>query len=206
MNLLEKSHLSRVNELVFLLDYHKRFGKNTCFVSSLNVSFSWIRFSSQKTLFALFRDVGDGGRNFSGALEAAVVGKWDSVLPRVHDWIWAPSTDNAAYIPGARSRPTRTHASASHLCDGKLWTPTSNVAVVTCCVSTGVLTAGERAAIQFYSKMKQSLFPLSWYKRHLTLTSNLSVIYSSLRNTLYFLLIHILSMCVSNSEEAECRH
>lgn len=70
----------------------------------------------------LFRDVGYGRRYFSGALEATVVGKRDTVLPCVHDWVWASGPDNTAHSPGACSCPTWAHASAAHLSYGKLWT------------------------------------------------------------------------------------
>lgn len=71
-------------------------------------------------LVSLRRDVGYRWRHFSGTLEAAVVGKRNAVLPRVHDRVWASASDDAAHSPGARTRPPRAHASAAHLSYGKL--------------------------------------------------------------------------------------
>lgn len=91
----------------------------TVFLFSLNVHLTnCFPFFS---LLVLCRDVGYGRRYFSGTLEAAVVGKWHTVLPCVHDWVRASSPDDTTHSPGACSCPTWTHASAAHLSYGKLW-------------------------------------------------------------------------------------
>lgn len=69
--------------------------------------------------FFFSRDVGYWGRHLSGPLEAAVAGKRDPLLPRVHDGVGAAGSDHAGHAPRARPRPARTHAPAPHLRHGE---------------------------------------------------------------------------------------
>lgn len=66
-----------------------------------------------------FRDVRDRGAHLSGALEAAVAGERDAVLPRVRQQLWATVPGHAAHGSGTASGPARTHAPAAHLSDGE---------------------------------------------------------------------------------------
>lgn len=69
--------------------------------------------------FVLSRDVGHSRGDFSGALEATVAGKRDTVLPRVHNWVWTAGPDHPTHSSGACPCPTWTHASSAHLGHGK---------------------------------------------------------------------------------------
>ncbi len=70
------------------------------------------------------RDVGDGAGHLAGALEAAVAGERDAVLPRVHEQLRAAVAGHAAHRPRTATCPARTHAPAAHLRHGEYWTHT----------------------------------------------------------------------------------
>lgn len=61
--------------------------------------------SSPLSPLLLFRDVGDRGGHLAGPLEAAVAGKRDPLLPRVHDGVGASGPDDTGGAPRARARP-----------------------------------------------------------------------------------------------------
>lgn len=54
----------------------------------------------QRLCFSVsYRDVGDRSGHLSGALEAAVAGKRDTVFPRVHEQLRAAVAGHAAHRP-----------------------------------------------------------------------------------------------------------
>lgn len=84
----------------------------------LNVTFSTPSFCFFVGFF-FCRDVGEGGRHLPGALEAAVAGERDALLPRVHDGVGSGGPDHAGLGAAAGADHARTHASAAHLSYGK---------------------------------------------------------------------------------------
>lgn len=71
------------------------------------------------SVFCPYRNVGDRCRYLPGALEAAVAGERDALLPRVHEQFGAAVSGHAAHSARAIPGPTRARAPASHLRHGK---------------------------------------------------------------------------------------